>query len=181
MYGQQVNDIARGSFENNWAFQIKSLLDELGFTYIWLEMVIQCVYDQYFQNWYGSVNASSKLEVVKCTNKVFHFEKYLKCIKTDSHRIALARLRCSAHKLAIEEGRLRNIERSLRLCQFCNSGVIEDEFHFLLACPAYRELRTSILPRYYCRWPTKQKFIKLLNETQACILKKSWKVCIFSK
>ena len=57
MYGQQVNDIARGSFENNWAFQIKSLLDELGFTYIWneqaitkvqLEMVIQCVYDQYF-------------------------------------------------------------------------------------------------------------------------------------
>ena len=178
VYGQQVNDIARGSFENNWAFQIKSLLDELGFTYIWneqvitkvqLEMVIQCVYDQYFQNWYGSVNASSKLEVVKCTNKVFHFEKYLKCIKTDSHRIALARLRCSAHKLAIEEGRLRNIERSLRLCQFCNSGVIEDEFHFLLACPAYSELRTSILPRYYCRWPTKQKFIKLLNETQAGI------------
>ena len=135
-------------------------------------MVIQCVYDQYFQNWYGSVNAFSKLEVVKCTNKVFHFEKYLKSIKTDSHRIALARLRCSAHKLAIEEVRLRNIERSLRLCQFCNSGVIEDEFHFLLACPAYSELRTSILPRYYCRWPTKQKFIKLLNETQAGILKK---------
>ena len=135
VYGQQVNDIARGSFENNWAFQIKSLLDELGFIYIWneqaitkvqLEMVIQCVYDQYFQNWYGSVHASSKLEVVKCTNKVFHFEKYLKCIKADSRRISLARLRCSAHKLAIEEGRLRNIERSLRLCQFCNSGAIED-------------------------------------------------------
>ena len=27
VYGQQVNDIACGSFENNWAFQIKSLLD----------------------------------------------------------------------------------------------------------------------------------------------------------
>ena len=60
-------------------------------------MVTQCIYDQYFQNWYGSVNASSTLEVVKCINKVFLFEKYLSCIKTDSYRIALARLRCSAH------------------------------------------------------------------------------------
>ena len=39
-YVQQVNDITRGSFENNWAFQIKSLLDEVGFTYIWNEQSI---------------------------------------------------------------------------------------------------------------------------------------------
>ena len=28
------------------------------------------------------------------------------------------------------------------------------------------------LPKYYCRWPTRNKFIKLLNEEQSSILKK---------
>ena len=181
VYAQQVNSLMQGSAENNWVFQIKSLLNELGFTYLWdnqtltklqVEMVIQCIYDQYFQSWYGAVNASSKLETLKCLNKVFNFEKYLSCIKVDCHRVALTRLRCSAHKLMIEEGRYRNIERNLRLCQFCNLNVVEDEFHFLLICPAYRDLRIVTLPRYFCSWPTKQKFVKLLNETQSGSLKR---------
>ena len=74
VYAQQVNSLMQGSAENNWVFQIKSLLNELGFTYLWdnqtltkllVEMVIQCIYDQYFQSWYGAVNASSKLENLK--------------------------------------------------------------------------------------------------------------------
>ena len=72
----------------------------------------------------------------------------------------------------IEEGRYRNIERINRLCQYCNMNIIEDEFHFLLACPAYRGIRTYILPKYFCNWPTKQKFMKLLSSNQTGILKK---------
>ncbi|MEW8546880.1 MAG: reverse transcriptase family protein, partial [Candidatus Thiodiazotropha sp.] len=181
VYTQQLNDLNRGLDDNNWAFQVMSLLNNLGFTYIWntqnitkmqLNMVIQCVYDQYCQSWYESINSSSKLETLKCLNKVFGFEKYLSCITVDGHRIALTRFRCSAHKLMIEEGRYRNIERNSRICQFCNLNVIENEYHFLLVCPAYRDIRTTILPNYYCRWPTKNKFINLLNDNQSGILKK---------
>ena len=29
----------------------------------------------------------------------------------------------------------------LRVCKFCNFNCIEDEFHFLMVCPAYSTLR----------------------------------------
>ena len=154
------------------------MLDEIGFSYLWidqsitnrqLDMVIQGLYDQYFQNWYRELNATSKLETLKSLNKVFTFEKYLTCLNNDSHRIALSRFRCSAHKLLIEEGRYADVNRVLRICQFCNLNVTEDEYHFLLVCPAYRYLRNTVLPRYYCSWPSKNKFIKLLNEKQTGI------------
>ena len=51
-------------------------------------------------------------------------------------------------------------------------NVIEDENHFLLRCPAYREVRKNYLPRYFCRWPTRNLFIKLLNDDQNCIMKR---------
>ena len=41
-----------------------------------------------------------------------------------------------------------------RLRQYCNMNIIEDKFHFLLACPAYRDIRTTFLPKYNCNWPT---------------------------
>ena len=75
-------------------------------------------------------------------------------------RIALSRLRCLAHKLMVEKGRFRNIERRMSYCQFCNMIKVEDEFHFVLVCPAFRDLQKDILPRYYCTWPTTTKFVK---------------------
>ena len=41
----------------------------------------------------------------------------------------------------LEEGRFHNIERHIRLCQFCNMNMVEDEFHFVLVCPAFRDLQ----------------------------------------
>ena len=58
----------------------------------------------------------------------FGYKNYLNCIKNDKHRISLTRLRCSAHKLAIEEGRFGNIEQSERKCKFCQMNVVEDKF-----------------------------------------------------
>ena len=84
---------------------------------------------------------SNKLDTFKAVNKVFNFEKkYISCISIEKHRVALSRFRYSAHKMMIKEGRYRNIERNNRLCQYCQMNVIEDEFHFLLVCPAYRHL-----------------------------------------
>ena len=90
VYSQQVNSLMQGSTENNWVLQLKTLLNELGFTDLWnsqsmtklqLQMVSQCNYDKYFQRWYSAVNTTSKLETLKCLNKVFNFEKYSTRIK----------------------------------------------------------------------------------------------------
>ena len=59
----------------------------------------------------------------------FEYEKYLEVLNSKELN-GLCRFRCSGHNLMIEKGRHLNIERSLRLCQFCNANVIEDEYHF---------------------------------------------------
>ena len=35
VYSQQVNSLMQGSTENNWVLQLKTLLNKLGFTYLW--------------------------------------------------------------------------------------------------------------------------------------------------
>ena len=69
----------------SWVEQVKNLL--CGFTYLWdsecmtnlqLQIVIQRLYDQYMQSWYGYVNQSAKLSTYKTFK--FWFEKYLSCI-----------------------------------------------------------------------------------------------------
>ena len=37
----------------------------------------------------------------------------------------------------IETGRYNQTSRNDRFCPICNSGIIEDEFHFLFHCPKY--------------------------------------------
>ena len=64
------------------------------------------------------------------------------------------------------------ISRKERICTKCNMNVIVDEYHFVLVCPLYRQLRLEILPKYYCRWPTKNKFIRLLTSTSIVLLNK---------
>ena len=120
-----------------------------------LEVVLQTVNDQFCQLWYSELAQSNKLDTLKGVNKVFSFEIYMSCISIETHMVAHSRFRCSAHKLMIEEGRYRNIARMHLLCQYCNMNILEDEFHFLLVCPAYKDIRTSILPNYYRCWPTK--------------------------
>ena len=71
-----------------------------------------------------------------------------------------------------EEGRFRNSERCMRLCQFCNMNMIEDEFHFVLVCLAFRDLRRDILHKYYCTWPTTTKFVKLLTSSSTITLQR---------
>ena len=48
-----------------------------------------------------------------------------------------AMLPCVTHKLMIETGRYNQTSHNDRFCPICNSGIIEDEFHFLFHCPKY--------------------------------------------
>ena len=52
-------------------------------------------------------------------------ERYLK---------EMSKIRICVHKLNIESGQYRNIEKSERKCTICNINVIEDEYYFTLQC-----------------------------------------------
>ena len=88
----------------------------------------------------------------------FYLEKsipklYKKCI---------TKIRVSSHNLCIESGRHKNIPRDNRFCKTCTS-TIEDEYHFILVCPVYKELRSTFLKKYYWGKPSMFKLIRLLS------------------
>lgn len=159
----------------NWAAQVKSILDVHGLSYVWnqqtdvnnipFQLIKQRILDTYYQRWYSDINNSPRLQSYCIFKHNFQTEQYLDCIKENKYRVALSRLRTSSHSLLIETGRYENIAREERLCKSCNMRKVETEFHFILVCPKYRELRTKYFRQYFCRWPSIHKFDQLMNVT----------------
>ena len=91
-------------------------------------------------------------------------------INVSKLRIALSRLRTSSHIFKIESGRHHNIPRNERISENCNSGLEENEYHFLLICSKYSGLRLKYIKRYYYTCPTNQTFINLMTSSSEVII-----------
>jgi hypothetical protein len=156
----------------NWAYIIKNLLCELGLQYIWtqqytfdynLQTIKIRILDSYKQSWYSNLNNSNRLSFYSIYKHNFDYEGYLDFISDNKYRISLTKFRLSSHNLIIESGRYDNIPRDERLCKACNMNAIETEYHFLLVCPTYTNLRKQYFKPYFCRWPTIQKFETIMS------------------
>ena len=87
------------------------------------------------------MKVNTRLELLINTKDKFEPSTYLNSIKVPTYRIALSKLRLSAHRLPIETGRYDQISRWERLCPFgCNQ--VGDEQHYFLYCkhPFLQEL-----------------------------------------
>ena len=119
---------------------------------------------------FTDTSTNVRLHKYSCFKESFEYEKYLEVLNSKERNV-LCRFRCSGHNLMIKKGRHLNIERSLRLCEFCNSNVIEDEYHFLLVCPFYRDLRRKYFKNYYFPWPNVHKFNLIMQTRSPTIVK----------
>ena len=106
----------------------------------------------------------SKLESYNRYKKTFTMEKYLQILSNDTLKKQLSSFRLVSHRLEIEMGRHNNIPREQRFCNVCNMQQTESEYHFLLVCPAYNDLRVKFLPRYCMSWPKLHKFDNLMKQ-----------------
>ena len=70
-------------------------------------------------------------------------------MKIPKFRNVLAIFRLSSHELNVEQGRYGNIQRNERKCSFCNLDEVEDEYHFILVCPLYNNLRKTYLKNIF--------------------------------
>ena len=144
----------------NWATRVKTLLNNFGFTYVWNEpftvdqtnfhhIFKSRVIDVFKQSWINNITTSAGLYSYRYFKSIFTYETYLNIIPK-KYRIALTQLRLSSHQLRIETDRYGNqrMERNRRLCQFCRSNDIEDEYHFVIICPLYNVLRKNILKHF---------------------------------
>ena len=61
----------------------------------------------------------------------------------------------------IEKGRYTNIERELRYCPICLSNgvcVVETEYHFVIECNEYEEIRQAIFDEIWLMRKTMTTF-----------------------
>ena len=134
----------------SWAHSVKKLIDNLGFSNIWdnfdkninyLPLLKQRLKDQYIQYWQSSIQELPKLSYYRQFKTNFGREKYVDIIRNDFLRKTLSRFRMSSHCLEIEVGRYSNIPQNDRMCKLCSNHQVESEYHFLLHCPLYSDLR----------------------------------------
>ena len=95
------------------------------------------VKEKYVEFWKHQMANSSKLSLLCTFKKDYKMEKYLTIINNRNIRKVISQFRLSNHKLQIERRRYENISRDQRICKLCDSGEIEDEFHFTFKCQKF--------------------------------------------
>ena len=81
---------------------------------------------------------------------------------TLQYRRVISQFRISAHDLEIERGRYSGIDRNDRICKLYGR-IVENEFHFVLVCIIYKDLRQKYIPIKFHRSPSIYKLNKLMN------------------
>ena len=92
---------------------------------------------------------NKKLAVYKEIKHNYLLETYLSDVKDFNKRVAVTKLRLSAHNLPVETGRYSNTPKQNRVCTFCNLGEVGDEFHYCMVCPhhEFQKLRDTYMQK----------------------------------
>jgi hypothetical protein len=183
-YNMMLKDLAVRPSKTNWAALVKSVLDNLGFSDAWLNQGVGDVNvflyhvktrlrDTYIQNWHSRLEVSNRARLYRHLSENFGYKSYLSFLNVGKFRIAFTKLRCSAHRLQVEMGRWNKplpITFEERKCAHCH--VLEDEFHFVLQCPLYAELRKTYISAQFTTRPNMYKFIHLISSESQVIVTK---------
>ena len=174
IYNMMLADLEELPNKTNWASLVRDLLTNLGFHEVWLLQGVGNVNiflselklrlnDTFIQKWHERLGNSSRARFYN-TIAQFHFQPYLCKLSMFKYIQATSRLRMSSHRLAIESGRWTRPNRTPvneRICVEC--GVVEDEYHFVIECKLFNELRIKYLPRYFWVRSSMYKFVELLH------------------
>lgn len=140
-----------------WCASIAETMNSIGLRDVWTNQtaysgdafynsVRSKIFNLFSEKWQSGIRSLPSLDNYRLFKHENVLEKYMTIIRDERHRKAFTRLRLHSHNLALETGRhcRPKIPRSLRICLFCNSNQIEDEIHFLISCPLYQNLRTTL-------------------------------------
>lgn len=182
VYNMMLSDMMAQPLKINWASCIKDLLSRLGFLIVWetqgvgnvkafLNIFKQRVGDVFRQNWHSRLENSTRARCYIAFAD-FQYQNYLDVLNITKYRENLSRLRLSSHRLEVEVGRWakpNKIPYQNRKCKVCH--VLEDEFHFLLECPLYTDLRKRYINKFFWARPNMLKFIELISISHGKTLK----------
>ena len=171
-------------FSKGHGFKLKQALYYLGFGHVWenggtfskkrlSHAICEQIKHKYTLFWKKSINGelgnktANKMRTYCKIKEEYKLEKYLIANDLDKHKVkTFTKLRISAHKLFIEEGRYKKIPVEQRVCKLCQVEV-EDELHFVMMCNRLSNVRMDyfqklgqIVPEFdYMQISEKFKFI----------------------
>ena len=182
IYFMLKNDLELFPNKINWCTLVKDLLCTLGFYDAWLFQnvgdekvflfqVKQRLNDHFVQNWLSRIENSSRSLFYRNIAD-FKFKPYLNIINLSKYRKEMTKLRVSSHRLFIETGRWTKPSTPIdqRICYQCNK--LEDEFHFIIECELYKDIRATYISPYYRSRPNMYKFLELIKSENKHTLQK---------
>ena len=89
--------------------------------------------------------------ILSYNHTIYNFSKY---------RYVMSKLRMSLHRQHVETGRWskpKTTPLNERTCNNCN--IREDEFHFVLECKLFTDIRNRYIPIFYRNHPSMYKLI----------------------
>lgn len=105
--------------------------------------------DNYLQTWNSTLENSTSLHLYKNIKSTYEYETYFSILTARKFRYCYAQLRSGLSHLEIIKGKYHNVVRESCICKICSLNCIEDEFHFLLICPVYTDIRYSYIPKKF--------------------------------
>lgn len=137
-----------------WVSQLKNILSKTGFMYVWLFQGVgdestfmilfkQRLVDMYIQEWSEAVRKSERHQQYMELKESFGRENYLLNIDRFHFRACLSKARFNMLPINGNINRFGN-NFTKKMCPFC-ANAIENENHFILKCPMYKELRERFL------------------------------------
>ena len=153
VYKYMYNQLSNDGIKCQWIECIQKILNNCGLSFIWngqgvvnakwlSAIVNQNLKDQFIQKWSNDINSSSKGQIYRIFKTNFGFESYIKNLHPKQRKL-LMKMRTSNHHLPVETGRWCGTPLNERVCLLCNNGKIGDEYHYILECTAFSEIRKN--------------------------------------
>lgn len=168
-----------------WATSVRNMLNMYGFNHVWVQQGVGNVdlflnvfklrlVNHYTSNWLRNIHNSSKLSTYSSFKCELVCEQYLKVLDIRKYLVAMSRFRCSNHSLAIERGRYNGTPLEDRICLLCSEEKIflEDEYHFIISCGTYNDLREQYIQRHITNdVQPYEAFIVLMSSTNVYVIR----------
>jgi hypothetical protein len=114
-------------------------------TKLFLNEFKQRVIDNYIAEGLSFFENSSKCNLYQYIYAGHNMQFYLNRPVNSLYKTCITRYRINSHVLNIESGRYVNIVRNERICTMCNKKSVEDEYHFILECDRYTDIRCKYI------------------------------------
>ena len=144
-------DLKFANLRNTWSNEMKNIFDDLKLPHVFSRPGLcetNVAYKSFMSleehEWNLSRFNSDKLRYYNMYKACYAPEEYVLSDISKRQRSLLAQFRAGILPLEVEVGRFRNIPLSERTCKLCNLNNVEDEYHLLLECPIYSELRSTL-------------------------------------